>query len=265
MSLRTPLEIGFGGYMAAFYAQLVADTPAMAEYIARGLSTSIVWVPGRMIDSVEEMLSEWRKNDNDKSDALPSGKPGMSSLLPVMLVAMSKDFTPSMQDWGAAVGSAVDVVNPDDPHQRNFKVRLSQNEYRTQVVIIAPEAHTGHSLAMQFHLWANGAGGRRFKHRHMHAGLPHDFPAVLEQIDLGGMDAKPEQKNLTILLVDINIRASIPLFQAPKASEANDGKPAPAGYPVVLEVSSHDTISTAVSLTNLDADGDVVTTTAVSS
>lgn len=229
MSLRTPLEIGFGGYMGRFYAQLVADTPAMTEFVARGLPTSIVWAPGRMIDSVEEMLAEWRKNDN-------ANGPGVSSMLPVMLVAMSKDFTPAMVDWGSATGAAFDVVNPDDPHGRNFKVRVSLGEYRVQVVIVAAEVHTAHSLAMQFHLWANGEGGRRFTHRHMHAGLPHDFPAVLEQIDLGAMDAKPEQKNLTILTVDVNLRASIPIFQAPKADEANDGKPAPAGYPVLSDV-----------------------------
>lgn len=255
MSLRTPLEEGFGGYMGRFYAQLVADTPSMAEYIARGLAKSIVWVPGRMIDSVEDMLVEWRKNDNEKKDSLPAGKPGVSSLLPVMFVAMSKDFTPAMLDWGAAIGTAVDVVSPDDPHQRAFKVRLSMNEYRTQVVIAAPEGHTAHSLAMQFHLWANGAGGRRFTHRHMHAGLPHDFPAVLEQIDLGAMDTKTEQKNITILTVDMNIRAAIPMFQGPQGSEATDGKPAPAGYPVVLESLANDTVSTVNSRAYLDGAG----------
>lgn len=257
MSMRTPIEEGFGAYMGRFYAQLVSDTPSMTEYIARGLSKSIVWVPGRMIDSVEDMLSEWRKNDNEKTEGTPNGKPGASSMLPVMMVAMSKDFTPAMSDWGLAIGAAIDVASPDDPYGRNFKVRLSMNEYRVQVVIIAAEGHTAHSLAMQFHLWANGSGGRRFTHRHMHAGLPHDFTAVLEQIDLGAMDSKTEQKNVTILIADINIRAAIPLFQAPKADEANDGKAAPAGYPVVLEAFSSNQTSTVESLANLDAENPV--------
>lgn len=236
MSLRTPLEIGLGTYMSEFYAQLVADTPAMEEYIARGLAKSIVWVPGRMVDDVQAMLDEWRKNDNDKATSTPSGTPGLSSFLPVMLVGMAKDFSPALIDFGASVGTAIDVASPDDPYGRTFKLRLSVNEYRAQVVIIAPEAHTAHSIAMQFHLWANGPGGRRFKHWHEHAGQRHDFPAVLEEIDLGAVDGKAEQKNLTILLVDMSIRASIPLFQSPKADEASDGKPAPAGYPVVVQV-----------------------------
>lgn len=236
MSMRTPLEVGLGTYMRQFYAQLVADTPAMEEYIARGLSKSIVWVPGRMVDDVQAMLDEWRKNDNEKTSATPNGAPGLSSFLPVMMVGLSKDFTPAMADFGPAIGSAIDVRNPGDPSGRMYKVRLSVNEYRAQVVIVAPEVHTAHSLAMQFSLYANGEGGRRFKHWHEFAGILHDFPAVLDQIDLGAMDAKSGQNNLTVLLVDLNIRATIPLFQSPKVGEPNDGKPAPAGYPVVVEV-----------------------------
>lgn len=252
MSMLTPLQEGFGGYMGRFYAQLVADTPAMAEFIARGLPRSIAWAPGRMIDAVEEMLAEWRKNDN-------ADGPSDSAYLPVILCAMSKDFTPSMADWNVSVGRAIDVVSPDDPHQRRFKLRTSSNEYRVQIVFIAPEAGTAHSLAMQFNVWANGDGGRRFTHRHMHAGLAHDFPAVLEEIDIGAMDARAEQKNITILTANMNVRASIPMFQAPGAGEANDGKPAPAGYPVVLEVNAFDTVSRNRTISTVGADGQPTT------
>ncbi|MEJ7804442.1 MAG: hypothetical protein WKG03_00760 [Telluria sp.] len=252
MSMRTPLEAGFGGYMSRFYVQLVADTPAMAEYIKRGLSKSVVWAPGRMIDSVEEMLAEWRKNDNE-------GGPSDSSMLPVMICAMSKDFQPSMADWGVAVGTSVDVMSPDDPHERTYKLRTSSNEYRVQVAIIAPEGGTAHSLAMQFNLYANGDGGRRFTHRHMHGDIPHDFPAVLEQIDLGAIDSRAEQKNITILTVDMNLRAVIPIFKAPGDGEANDGKPAPAGYPVVLEVNAFDKVSLRASRNTVNAAGVIKT------
>lgn len=246
MSLKTPLEIAFGQYMGAFYAQLVADTPSMQEYIARGLKTAIVWTPGRMIDAAEDMVKEWRKNDNNED------KPGPAPLLPVMLVCMAKDFNPAMPDFGVAVGTPIDVVNPDDPHERVFKLRTSVNEYRVQIAIAASEKHTAHSLAMQFHLWANGAGGRRFKHVHHFAGTDHEFPAVLEQIDMGAINSPAEQRNLTILLVDINLRATIPMFQAPKAGEDNDGKAAPAGYPVVAEASAFDERVHAGSVTNGD-------------
>lgn len=236
MSLRTPLELAFGDYMGRFYAQLVADTPSMVEYVARGLSKSIVWAPGRMIDSVEDMLAEWRKNENQPG-------PGASAMLPVMICAMSKDFNPSMVDWGVALRSPVDITSPDDPYARAFRVRTSANDYRVQIAIIAAEPHSAHSLAMQLHLWANDMSERRFTARYMQGDIAHDFPAVLEEIDLGAMDAKAEQKNLTILTADISLRATVPIFQAPGKGEANDGKPAPAGYPVVLEVDAFTPIS----------------------
>lgn len=253
MSMRTPLQQGFGAYMAQFYAQLVADTPAMAEFIKRGLSKSVVWAPGRMIDSVEDMLAEWRKNDN-------ADGPSDSSYLPVMLCAMSKDFMPTMADWGVAVGTSIDVMSPDDPHERTYKLRTSSNEYRVQVVIVAPEVDTAHSLALQFSLWANGDGGRRFKHYHPFGGMLHDFPAVLEEIDLGAMDARSEQKNITILTVNMNLRATIPIFRAPGAGEANDGKAAPAGYPVVLEVNAFDAVSLNRSRSTVTPPDETITT-----
>jgi hypothetical protein len=248
MSLRTPIEEGFGRFMAAFYAQLVADTPAMTEYVARGLSKSIVWAPGRMIDQVEDMLAEWRKNDN-------KGAPGTSSYLPVIICAMSKDFEPSPPDWGIAVGTEIDVVSPADTEERMYKARLSLGDYRTQLAIIAPEAHTAHSLALQFNLFTNGPNRRRFKTIHMFAGLPHEFNASLEAIDIGSMGAQLQQDNLTALVADINVRAVIPLFQAPKGNEANDGKSAPAGYPTVQEVTAVNTVTGTESRAYIDGDG----------
>ena len=49
-------------------------------------------------------------------------------------------------------------------------------------------------------------------------------------------------KNLTVLAMDITLRAEIPLFDAPKDGEPNDGKGVPgtddpAGYPLVQSVS----------------------------
>jgi hypothetical protein len=238
MDLRTPLEIALGEYMGRFYASLVADTPAMTEYIARGLKNAIVWVPGRMIDQVELMVVEWRKNDN-------TGKPGLSSTLPVTFVAMAKDFTPVLPEYSIAIGTPIDVSFPDDPLQRAYKARSSANEYRAQVVFAAPEVHTAHSLAMQFNLWANGYdGGRHFKARYPFAGIDHEFPAVLEAVDMGAVNTPTGQdKNLTILVADLTIRATVPLFQGP--------------FDVIREVNT-DATTGAQSKTSLDADGHIV-------
>jgi hypothetical protein len=247
MSLRSPLEMGLGQYMGQYYAQLVADTPFMEEFIARGLSKSIVWVPGRMIDEVDKMVEAWRQNDNKKDITDPDGAPGVSSRLPVVFVAMSKDFMPGMPDYSTAIGAPVDVTHPNDPDQRNLKVRVSANEYRAQIVFVAAELHSAHSLALQFNLWANGPGGRRFKHRHMFGALANDYPASLEQIDIGAVDAKAEQSNLTILIADLTIRAAIPIFQGP-----------PEGYPLVQEVHTDNKISGTKSVAKLDNAGNPI-------
>lgn len=228
-SFRTPLEIGLGDYMGEYHAALVGDTPGVDEFIQRGLARSIVRVPGRMVDRVEDMLKAWRKNENKPG-------PGQSPMLPAVFVGMSKDFAPVTPDWAVAVGTPAFVEIPGDEHQRAYKVRVSVNEYRAQIVFAAAEPLSGHSLAMQFHLWANGPRGRRFTHVHRFAGMEHAFPASLENIDLGAVSTETEQKDVTLLVADMIVRASIPLFQAPKDGEPNDGKPAPAGYPVVTEV-----------------------------
>lgn len=249
MSLLTPLQLGFGAYMGRFYSGLVADTPRMTEYIGRGLASSIVWAPGRMIDKVDEYLNEWRKNEN------VSG-PGLSSMLPVIIVCIDDDFTPSLVDFGAAIGTPVDVMLPDDPLNRAYKVRASVNDYRTQVAFIAPEKPTAHSLAMQFNLFTQGPYGRRFVQPVEFAGQTVEFPVVLEDINVGAM-AQESQKNLRINVADIVLRATVPVFQAPGANEANDGKAAPAGYPVVTEVTTSNPYSGAGSTTTVDNDGNI--------
>ncbi len=247
MSLRTPLEIGFGEFMGRYYDGLVADTPSMNEYIVRGLPTSIVWVPGRMVDKVQDMLDEWRKNANDSG-------PGMSSFLPVILVAFAKDFTPAPPEIGRSFGDAFYVQFPEDPHERVFKVRVAANEYRAQLVFLAADGPTAHSLAMQFSLFLGATVDRRFVHRHTFADLVHEYKATIESADLGAINMDGEQKNLTILVADLVVRADIPLFQAPKPGEPNDGKPAPSGYPVVTNVKAKPAVGGG-SESFLDADG----------
>ncbi|WP_186083649.1 hypothetical protein [Burkholderia gladioli] len=233
MSLRTPLDVGLGEFLCRWYAQLIPDTPQMAEFVARGAAQSIGFVPGRMIDKVEDMIAEYRKNDNN-------GTPGLSSALPVVLVAISKDFNPAPPEWGQSIGSAIWVTSPDDPEQRAFKVQLSFNEYRAQLAFVSPEAHSVHSLATQFNAFTQPGnafgGGRRFPVIYEFAGFGNTFNAVLEAVDIAAVAQHPEQSNLSITVADIMIRLTVPLFRAPGATEPTDGKPAPSGYPLVTSV-----------------------------
>jgi hypothetical protein len=223
VSLRTPIEIALAQYMVGYHGSLVADTPAMEEYIAREVAKSIVWVPGRMIDDVEHMIAEWRKNENN-------------------------------------------VVFPGDELGRVYRVATVCNEYKAQIVFIGPEQASAHSLLLQFNAWTTqGPTGRRFYTEYEFSGFKSKWPAVMENIDYGGVSSPPgDQTNLTVLVTDMTIRATVPLFTAPKAGQPNDGKAAPAGYPVVVEVDSVETFAGAMGAqrgthinTQIDALGDI--------
>jgi hypothetical protein len=244
MSERTPIELGLAAYMAGYHASIVPGTQSMQEFASRPLAQSIAWVPGRIVEDVEAIIAEWRKNDN-------TGEPGLSSLLPVVLIGLSKDFLPVLPEFGIAVAET-HFAFPDDELQRAYKVSTVTNEYRGQLVFIAAEVATAHSLMLNFNRWTTrGPLGRRFKCEYEFAGFKTQWPAVFEAIDYGAVDAKTEQTNLTVLVADFTLRATVPTFTAPKSGEANDGKAAPAGYPVVVEIESLGTFAGAVGNPNL--------------
>lgn len=221
--------------MAGYYAQILPDTQAVTEFAGRGLAKSIVWVPGRMVDQVQEMLDTWRKNDT-------SGEAKPTPFLPVIFVGMEKGFSPAPLDYARTIADWVDVMIPSDPLERVFKMRAVVRDMRVQVAIVAPEGDSAHSLAMQLHTYACETPNRRFYSSYPLAGIDEAWPVVLELPDLHAVSIPPDEgvKNLTILTVDIQMRATIPMLKAPATSEANDGKgdgssANPSGYLVVVE------------------------------
>lgn len=229
-----PIQEAFGLYLGRAYAAMVADTPGMEEFINRGFSKSAVWAPGRMIDQVEGMLESWRKNDNDNSD---QPRP----YLPVIVAAMSKDFMPGPPDFARPQAEPVDVVIPNDPKNRVFKMRAVVADVRVQLAVFAQEAATARSIVMQLYAFATATSNRRFRARYRLAGLDDYWPVVLESTDLMGVSAPTEVKNLTVLTVDIQLRATVPMLSYPKRPEPNDGvgdgTPSdPDGYLVVERV-----------------------------
>jgi hypothetical protein len=258
MSLRTPIELGLAAYMIGFHGALTADTQAMQEFAARDVAKSIVWVPGRMIDDVEKMIAEWRKNQNNAG-------PGLSSMLPVVFLGLDKNYMPVLPEFSVATPT-IDLVFPDDELGRVYRCATLCNEYKAQVVFVSPEAGTAHSLLLQFNAWTTqGPTGRRFATEYEFAGFKSKWPAVLEAIDIGGVATPVDQTNLTIHVADLTIRATVPLFTAPGASEPNDGKAAPAGYPVVVDIEAIGTLAGALGTqpgvsisTTLDDEGNIV-------
>lgn len=226
-----PIKAAFGRYLQSFYGQLVADTPALAEYAARGFAKSAVWAPGRMVDQVEDMLASWRKNDT-------AGAARATPYLPVMIVAMAKDYVPAPSDYARPLADAVDVMIPGDAKQRVFRMRAVTADIRCQVAICAPEESTARSIAMQLSLFAQSLENRRFNALYRLVGLDEGWPVVLELPDLQAISNPSEVKNLTVLTVDIQMRATVPLLTAPAGAAPNDGKGSgslddPSGYLVV--------------------------------
>lgn len=233
-NFTTPVKEAFGRYLERFYEQLVADTPAMAEYTARGFSRCAVWAPGRMIDQVEEMLAAWRKNDTAQADRA-------TPYLPVMIAAMAKDYMPAPPEFSRQMADPVMVTLPNDPKGRVFSMRAVVSEIRTQVAICAPEEATARSIAMQLQLFSSAMGNRRFYANYLLAGFNEPWPVVFEMPEIMAINVQNDQKNLTIQTVDFTMRATVPLLKAPKLTDpdsdnqgTNDGTD-PDGYLTVQQ------------------------------
>lgn len=231
-----PVKAAFGEYMGGFYASIVPTTKALEGYVTRGLEKSVVWAPSRMIDAAEEMLSSWQRNDTDSAATKPAN-------MPVIIVAMAKDYTPTGRDFTRQVAESVMVMIPGDDKERVFGVRAVAGDIRAQVCIFSHDEPSARSLAAQFLLFLDAVPNRRFTARYTFAGEPMDWPVQVESPDAPAMSIQTEAKNLTILAIDITLKAEIPLFDAPAEGQPNDGKGTPgtadpAGYPLVQEINA---------------------------
>lgn len=192
-----------------------------------------------MIDSAEEMLAAWQRNDSDNAPSHPQK-------LPVILVAMAKDYVPSARDYTRQVADRQMVIIPDDPKERVFGLRHIAADIRVQLAIFTADEPTARSLAAQFCLYIDAMHNRTFWATHRFAGLNHDWPVQLESSDAPAMMIANDAKNLTILALDINLHSSIPLFDHPRDEDPNDGKGTngvlddPHGYPTVQVVDAID-------------------------
>ena len=213
-NFTTPVKEAFGRYLERFYDQLVTDTPAMAEYAARGFSKCAVWAPGRMIDQVEEMLAAWRKNDTSQANRA-------TPYLPIMIAAMAKDYMPAPPDFSRQLADPVMVTLPNDPKGRVFSMRAVVGEIRAQVAICAPEEATARSIAMQLQLFSSAMGNRRFYANYLLAGFNEPWPVVFEMPEIMAVNVPNDQNNLTILTVDFTMRATVPLLKAPKQADTD--------------------------------------------
>lgn len=226
-----PVKAGFGQYMARFYADLAPTTRAMEEFVGRGVGRSIMWAPGRMVDAAEDMLSLYAREKPESGPVRPFS-------LPIMFVAMAKDYAPTGREFTRQLADAEWVTLPGDEKGRTFRLRTVAADIRTQVVIVAADEPTARSIAAQLALYLDSTEGRRFAAPFHFAGEAMDWPVLIESPDVPAIAVQTDAKNLTLLALDITLKATLPLLSAPKPGEPNDGRGVPgsddpAGYPVV--------------------------------
>lgn len=232
-----PIKAGLGEFMQGFYREVVPTTKPLQEFVARGFPYCVAWAPARMVDKVEDMLSAWQRNDTDQGPTKPTK-------LPVILVAVAKDYTPTGRDFTTQIADPVDVMIPGDDKARYFQMKLIAGDVRAQLAIIATDEPTAKSLAAQFVLYLDSPSRRSFDARYPFAGMDHEFPVQIEAPDNPAMNIDTGTKNLTVLAVDLTLKCSVPLFITPKEGEPNDGKGVPgtadpAGFPLVGQVDNH--------------------------
>lgn len=232
-----PLKKAFSGYMREFYKRIYPDTPALQEYVERGLSRSVMWAAGRMVDAVTDMLDSYRKNEN-------SATPDRGALLPVIFVAMARDYTPTTGDVGGRQVGRQLVSFSDAIGASVYGYRQAMGDIRTQIAICAADEASARSIAAQFCLWIGEIPNRRFKVQHTFGQYTIELTAMIDTPDTIFQSVDSGQKNMTILVGDFNLRTAIPYFDAPKLGEQNDGSTNnPPGYPTV----------TGVAVTNINA------------
>lgn len=96
------------------------------------------------------------------------------------------------------------------------------------------------SLAAQFLNYIDAVPNRRIGYSTTFAGIAEDWVALIESTDTPAAAIRTGSKNIVMLAIDITLKAQIPMYDAPKAGEPNDGKGVPgtddpAGYPVVIQ------------------------------
>jgi len=231
-----PVKIAFGEYLGRYFASLAATTQPLQAYVARPLAKAIAWAPARMVDAADDMLALYMRTDLDNAPTTPPD-------LPVIIVAMAKDYTPTGRDYTRQVADRQMVILPDDPKDRLFGLRVVAGDVRVQLAIFAMNLPTAQSLAAQFLLFVDEVPNRRFDAEYAFAGVKTKWPVQIESPESPAMSIQTEAKNLTILAIDLTLHASIPLFDAPKSGEPNDGKGTPgtddpAGYPLVQTITT---------------------------
>lgn len=230
-----PLRTAFATeVMKPWYDSIYGDTNATLEFSQRGFAHCCQWASGRMVDDAKAILESYQKNDNAPQ--------GQSTKLPFVAIAMAKDYTPMGADWGGRqLGRKLVAIEPGGSA---YGFRMAMHDTRIQIAIFAHDVDSAKSLAAQFCLHVGQFAHRRFKAIHEFGQYQIPMPVVFESPDPSFMAVDTGQKNVTILVADMFLKASIPYFDAPKPGQENDGSTNnPPGYALVERVNLTDLVT----------------------
>lgn len=226
-----PIKVGIGQWLGRAHAELWPTTVPMHEFCRRPSHEALAWAPGRMIDTAEDMLAAWARSDATSTE---NKRPYKPIKLPVIIAAMARDHVPTGHDYTRAMTVPEWVVIPTDTHERVYQLRTSTADLRVQVCIFSHDEPTARSIAAQLQMFIQA--NRRFSYVHDFDGIQTSWPVALESDDIPAMNVPTDAKNMTVLALDLTLRATVPMFKAPDPGHPNDGKPAPAGWPVIQQV-----------------------------
>lgn len=236
--LFLPIKIALGEYMARYkqsFAVTYNDSQAVEDFSTRHLAKSIVYAPSRMGDAVEEILSLWRKNTNDDV------KPQSTAFLPVVIVAIARDYTPLSPSHGMMLGDAIDVKIPNYPDERSLKLEVIRGQLRVQVVVIASEDSSTKSLMARFCHFVRSYDNRGFDAVYNLAGFNESWFNTWDSQDIYPQSIPIAQTNLAIQKVDLLLNIAIPMVYGAASGQPNSGIGTgtpndPFGYPVLTQI-----------------------------
>lgn len=229
-----PIKIGFGGLLGQFYGNILPTTKPLIEYIARGQQYAMAFASSTMVDEATKMLEAWQRNDTYNGSTTPAK-------LPVILVAIDRDYTPTPREFARQMSDSIEMAIPGDSLTRVFGLRTVAADIKMQIVIVANDEPTAHSLSAQFNLFLDATLNRRFGVPWAFAGITHNWPCQIETPQIDFLNVKTDMQNICIIAGNVLLRTTIPLFDAPAAGQPNDGQGVagsstnPAGYPVVVQ------------------------------
>lgn len=241
--LFLPVKVGLGQYMTRFKQSLIVihnDSAAVQDFANRALPKSMVFAPSRMIDAIEDILSAWRKNTNDATKAQST------AFLPMIAVAIARDYTPASPSQGMMLGDAIDVKLPNYPDERSLKMELIRGQLRVQVVVIAPDDSSAKSLMMRFCHFVRRYQNRGFDAVYNLAGQNEPWFNTWDSQDVYPMSVPIAQTNIAIQKVDLLLNIAIPMVYGAASGQPNSGIGAgtpsdPFGLPVLTQINLWET------------------------